>query len=220
MFPDPPVTPGLFFSFEGIDGSGKSTQARMLADALRAAGEEVVAVREPGGTPLGERVRSLLLDPESEITPRAEALLFAAARAELVADVIEPVLARGAHVIADRYTDSTLAYQGAGRQLSADISLEGLNQIATGGRMPARTYLITVSLLEAARRRQSRLADRMETPGDAFRERVSAAFDALAEEYENRIVTLDGREPAATLHRRIRMDALGLIGTNRRGPSA
>lgn len=216
MFPAPRRPTGLFFSFEGIDGSGKSTQARMLADALQAAGEDVVSVREPGGTVLGEQIRSLLLDPSAVVESRSELLLFAAARAQLVATVIEPVLKQGAHVIADRYTDSTIAYQGAGRQLGGSVPLDMLNSIATGGTEPARTYLISVGLAEAARRRSARALDRMEETDETFRGRVAEAYRQLADQHPERIQNLDGMLPAAVLHRTIRLDALDLIDRTKR----
>lgn len=206
------TVPGLFFSFEGIDGSGKSTQARMLADALRARGHTIVTVREPGGTALGERIRALLLDPASEIVPRAELLLFAAARAQLVDTVIEPALAQGHHVIADRYVDSTDAYQGAGRQLNESVELDALHQIATGGRLPDRTYLVLLSVKEAQRRRQNRAADRMEQPSEGFWERTTSAYQQLSESPTPRVLTLDGAQSVPAIHRVIREDALALIG--------
>ena len=127
-------TGAVFVTFEGIDGSGKSTQAALLAAALRAEGREVVETREPGGTPLGERIRDLLLG-DGEIVPFAEAALFAAARAQLVADVIRPALDRGADVVCDRFVDSSLAYQGLARGLGLDAVLE-LNAPALGGLLP------------------------------------------------------------------------------------
>lgn len=211
MFPDRPLRPGLFFSFEGVDGSGKSTQARLLVDTLREAGHRAEAVREPGGTALGEQIRALLLNPDSEINPRAELLLFAAARAQLVADVIEPLLASGTHVVADRYTDSTVAYQGAGRQLAHLIRIDDLNDIATGGRMPDRTYLIMLSREESARRRARRSADRMERTDDAFSARVADAYAHLAKQSAGRVVTLDGLQPVPVLHAAIERDALAHI---------
>src|ERR687895_1464138 len=141
----------MFITFEGVDGSGKTTQAALLAEALRAEGHDVVATREPGGTELGERIRELLLDGGS-VAPWAEASLFAAARAQLVDEVIRPALARGADVISDRYIDSSLAYQGLARGLGVERVLE-LNLLATGGLLPDKTFLLLVPLGEAASRR-------------------------------------------------------------------
>jgi len=213
---DSPTVRGLFFSFEGIDGSGKSTQARMLAVALEAAGERVVAVREPGGTTLGEKVRAVLLDPTSEIVPRAELLLFAAARAQLVDTVITPSLLSGNHVIADRYVDSTTAYQGAGRGLGTGEALDGIQVFATDRRMPDRTYLISLPIAIAARRLSLRAVDRMEQPDDDFRERVSDAYDRLSTENLDRVVVLDGLAPARDLHQVILDDALTSLAVSRR----
>lgn len=205
---------GLFFSFEGIDGSGKSTQAQMLVDALRASGETVVAVREPGGTPLGESIRSVLLDPGASITPRAEALLFAAARAQLVETVIDPALLAGKHVIADRYTDSTTAYQGAGRNLGP--SVEAVTAFATWGRLPDRTYLVALSPSEALRRRSAREADRMELMSDGIRVRIAEAYSRIAAESSGRIMIVDGSGMPDAIGQSIELDARHLI-TKREG---
>ena len=199
----------MFFSFEGIDGSGKSTQALLLGDALERMGGRVVRVREPGGTVIGEQVRMLLLDPTSRIADRAEALLFAAARAQLVEEVIEPALQSGAIVVADRYVDSTSAYQGGGRHLGE--SVDDVSAFATNGRMPDRTYIVALSLEAAATRRSARAADRMEQPTDAFRQRIAASYERLAAAYPTRILEVDGRLTADALHEIILQDAQRLI---------
>jgi len=179
----------VFVTFEGLDGSGKSTQANLLAEALAGDRRDVVATREPGGTELGERVRELLL-AEGEVSPWAEAALFAAARAQLVEEVIAPALERGADVICDRYLDSSLAYQGIARGLGLDRVLE-LNLQAVGGVLPDRTFLLLVDPVESARRVGSE-GDRIEREGDDFRARVDAAYRQLAEVFPERIQTIDG----------------------------
>jgi dTMP kinase len=165
---------GLFVTFEGIDRSGKTTQARMLCDAL---GELALAVREPGGTPVGERVRELLKDPAADIGPHAEALLFAAARAELVARVIRPALDDGRVVVSDRFLDSSLAYQGAARGLGVD-EVARINRWATGGLLPDLTILLALDPVAAAARGAE--DDRFESEGAGLQQRVMEAYERLA----------------------------------------
>jgi dTMP kinase len=190
----------VFVSFEGLDGSGKTTQVRLLEERLRGEGIDVVATREPGGTELGERVRELLLHA-GDLAPWAEAALFAAARAELVAEVIRPALARGATVLCDRYVDSSLAYQGIARGLGLERVLD-LNLTAVEGLMPARTFLLLVDRATAAARIDSQ-PDRIEREGDAFRARVDAAYRELADRYPDRIVAFDAAGQADEVAERI-----------------
>jgi len=190
----------MFVTFEGLDGSGKSTQARLLAEALAADGRDVVATREPGGTEVGELIRELILGPR-DIAPWAEAVLFAAARAQLVDEVIAPALARSADVVCDRYIDSSLAYQGIARGLGLDRVLE-LNLHAISGILPDRTYLLVVDAEEAARRRGDP-GDRIEREDDGFRKRVAEAYEELAAVFPQRIVTIDGMRPAGEIGREI-----------------
>ncbi len=191
----------MFITFEGIDGSGKSTQTALLAEALRTEGREVVSTREPGGTALGEQVRVLLLG-DGSIAPWAEAALFAAARAQLVAEVIRPALARGADVVCDRFLDSSLAYQGIARGLGVE-AVFGLNRAAVGDLLPDRTILLVVPLDEAGGRASSR-PDRIEGEGPGFLEQVDRAYRNLAERFPERIVALDGTGEPAEVARRIR----------------
>ncbi len=166
---------------EGGEGVGKTTQWRQLALALRDEGREVVAVREPGGTAAGDRVRALLLDPEAPLAAETEALLFSASRAQLVREVIQPALARGALVLVDRFLLSTYAYQGAGRGLPM-AALRSINAVATAGLVPTCTMLLTLPLAEAMARMAARgAADRMEREDGAFHARVAQSFiDALS----------------------------------------
>ncbi len=195
----------MFVTFEGIDGSGKSTQAARLAEALRARGREVVSTREPGGTRLGEEIRALLLDGGA-VSPWAEAALFAAARAQLAGEVIRPALARGADVVCDRFLDSSLAYQGIARGLGVDAVLE-LNQLTLGGLEPDRTFLLALPAAEAARRETGR-PDRIEAEGLAFLARVGAAYEELAARFPRRIVVLDATLPADELEATVLEDVL------------
>jgi dTMP kinase len=178
----------MFVTFEGLDGSGKSTQADLLRRRLEAEGREVVATREPGGTPLGEHVRELLLRGDA-MTPWSEAALFTAARAQLVEDVIRPALDRGADVICDRYLDSSLAYQGLARGLGIERVLQ-LNLEATGGLLPDVTFLLLVDP-EDSHARLGEERDRIEREDDDFRARVDAAYRQLAELFPRRVVALD-----------------------------
>jgi dTMP kinase len=190
----------MFVTFEGLDGSGKSTQAALAAASLAEGGREVVATREPGGTALGERVRELLLDGP-EMTPWAEASLFAAARAELAERVIRPALARGAIVISDRYLDSSLAYQGVARGLGIERVVE-LNA-AVADLLPDRTFVLLVDEATAAAR-LGRKPDRIEREGADFRAAVDAGFRAVAERFPERIVVLDGARPRDELAAQVR----------------
>jgi dTMP kinase len=195
---EPPHRPGLFIAFEGGEGAGKTTQARMLAIWLREQGFDVVATREPGATKVGMRLRALLLDTaHAGMSPRAEALMYAADRAEHVASVISPALARGAVVITDRYIDSSLAYQGAARGLRTE-DVAWLSRWATGGLVPDLTILLDLPP-QAGLGRRARSADRLEAEPSEFHERVRAGFLAQARAEPERYLVLDATRPAAEL---------------------
>jgi dTMP kinase len=185
---------GLFVAFEGGEGTGKTTQARLIAIWLRDQGYDVVATREPGATKIGMRLRALLLDTaHTGMSARAEVLMYAADRAEHVASVIDPGLRRGAVVVTDRYIDSTLAYQGSGRGLPYQ-DLARLNTWATGGRLPELTVLLDMAP-EAGLSRRARSADRLESEPAEFHHRVRDGFLALAQANPSRYLVLDATQP-------------------------
>ena len=174
------MSPGRLIVLEGAEGAGKSTQLRLLAERCTALGQTVVAVREPGGTVLGDEIRRLLLDPASDVVPRAEALLFMASRAQLVEREIRPALAAGATVLVDRFFLSTYAYQGVGRGLPA-TDLQQANGMATSGLVPDVTLLLVLPVSDGLARAARRGArDRMERAELSFHERVASAFDGFA----------------------------------------
>ena len=191
----------MFVTFEGLDGSGKTTQLELVAQLLRDEGREVVTTREPGGTPVGELIRDVVRHQPEQIAPWAEAALFAAARAQLVEDVIRPALDRGAAVLCDRYLDSSLAYQGIARGLGVDPVLQ-LNLHATNGLLPDRTFFLALDLQES-RRRGGDERDRIEREDDAFVARVDAAYRELVERFPQRILLVDGAQEPEALARMI-----------------
>ncbi len=186
----------MFVTFEGLDGSGKTTQVELLQARLEAEGREVVTAREPGGTALGEQLRALVLHGD-EMTAWAEALLYAAARAELVAEVVAPALARDADVILDRYLDSSVVYQGIGRGLGLEAVLE-LNLLAVDGLLPDRTFVLALDSASAAARVGER-PDRIERAAESFHASVAAGYERLAELQPERVVLLDGTLPPERL---------------------
>lgn len=180
---------GLFITFEGNDGSGKTTQILKLRDWFESRGREVVRLREPGGTPIGEKIRALVLDKSNhEMCDVAEMLLYAASRAQLVHEVVKPALARGAIVLCDRFVDSSVAYQGSGRQLGSAV-VQDVNRPAVAGCMPNLTFFMDIDADSAMSRRNAtgEDADRLELQHMDFHRRVYDGYDRLAEEFPDRI---------------------------------
>ena len=191
---------GLFITFEGVEGAGKSTQAALLRDALQRAGLRVRALREPGGTPVGESIRALLLSEKDPVTLQAELLLFLAARAQLVEMVIRPRLSAGEIVICDRYIDSTTAYQGYARGNDLEL-VQKMNEFATGGLNPDITFLLDLEPTVGLNRQKDR--NRMEAEGLAFHERVRHGFLAIARAEPQRVTVIDAARPAIQLQEMI-----------------
>jgi dTMP kinase len=187
---------GRLITIEGLDGAGKSTLAQGLLGALGERGVRVELLREPGGVVLSERVRALVMDPSLTVDPRAEALLYAAARAQLVRERLRPLLDAGAFVLLDRFVDSSLAYQGAGRELGTE-PVRAINLFATGGLAPDRTLLLCISPAEGRARQDVRATepDRLELENDAFFARIAAAYGDLALSEPERIRVLDASLP-------------------------
>ena len=192
------VSRGRLITIEGLDGAGKSTLIEALRDALAAAGVEPVrCLREPGGVPISERIRELVKDPGLAVSERAEALLYAAARAQLVAELLSPLLAAGTWVLLDRFIDSSLAYQGAGRALGiADV--RAINHFAAGELVPDRTLLLRVDPLTGRRRQRDRAQepDRLEREDEQFFGRVAGAYEELARSEPQRIRVIDAEQTA------------------------
>lgn len=185
---------GCFITFEGVDGCGKSTQARLLADRLVGEGHQVILTREPGGTPLGEKIRTLLLDPHNgEMVSECEVLLYLAARAQHVHEKIMQHLSSGAIVICDRFQEATFAYQGYGRGVDREM-LGAMNLFASGGLAPDLTFIFDIPIETAFKRLESmnRAKDRLESEGKCFFERIRQGYCTLSAEAPERIVMLDG----------------------------
>jgi dTMP kinase len=201
---------GLFIAFEGGDGAGKSTQVRLLAQALRARGRTVTVTRQPGGTELGAAIRDLVLHGD-HVSPRAEALLFAADKAHHVDQLVRPALAAGEVVVTDRYTDSSVAYQGAGRDLGA-AEVHDLQMWAVDGLVPALTVVVDVPSAEGRRRRDG-THDRLESEEDGFHEAIRQHFLAMAAGHPDRYLVVDGTEPPERVHDAVlgRLEGMGLV---------
>ncbi|HLP22601.1 MAG TPA: dTMP kinase [Microbacteriaceae bacterium] len=205
---------GIFITFEGGDGVGKSTQAAMLETWLRAHGHRVVRTREPGGTEIGEQLRAIVLHHPGHIAPRAEALIYAADRAHHVESLVRPALERGDIVLQDRYLDSSVAYQGAGRVLEAG-EVRNLSLWATEGLLPDLTILLDLDAADARVRLDSadKPFDRLESEASSFHERVREAFLGLAEAEPQRFLVLNAAEAAEAIHEAIRARVADLIAT-------
>jgi dTMP kinase len=201
------VTTGRLITVEGLDGAGKTTLVAGLTRELAARGRELLVLREPGGVELSERIRVLVKDPELSVDPRAEALLYAAARAQLVAEQLVPLLESGQWVLLDRFVDSSLAYQGAGRELGID-AIRALNELATGGLRPDRTLLLRIDPVAGRARIGDRRPDRLEQEPEAFFQRVADAYDELAAAEPERFAILDATQPPE----RVLAEALAAIG--------
>jgi dTMP kinase len=196
----------VFISIEGIDGSGKTTQAKLLAADL---GDDTVLVREPGGTAAGERIRELLKAPGLELDPLAELMLFCAARAELVAEVILPAQEAGRDVVCDRFSDSSAAYQGVGRGLGSE-RVEEICDLATGGVWPDLTILLRIDPKRAAERIGRRRADRFEEEGIELQRRVAQGYDEVARRHRERIRVVEADSDRDTVHAAVLAEVKGV----------
>ena len=194
----------LFITFEGPEGSGKSTQLKLLEEWLGERGHDVLATREPGGTSISESVRAILLDPaNTEMRPVTEILLFSAARAQIVAQVIRPHMERGGVVLCDRYADSTLAYQGYGRGLDLD-TLRAITAFATGGLVPQLTVYLDIAIEDGLRRKSAQEWNRLEAQTLAFHRRVREGYLEMAAAEQERWLVLDAAQPIADVQSAIR----------------
>lgn len=203
----------LFITFEGPDGSGKTTQIRLLAQSLAERGYQALITREPGGTPIGNAVRTILLSPEyGEMSPRTEALLYIAARAQIVHEVIRPTIAQGTIVLCDRFGDSTLAYQGYGHGQDVD-ELRTIINFATGGLRPDLTLYLDVDVSTGLQRKQPNLWDRVEAYDIAFHENVRAGYRALIAADPERWAVIDGEESIEVIHQQVLAHVLERLET-------
>lgn len=203
---------GIFITFEGIDGCGKSTQTALCREWLESLGKTVLLVREPGGTKIGEKIRGLLLDKNNDgMAPMTELFLFEAARAQIVEETIKPALEEGKAVICDRFFDSSFAYQGCARGLGAEM-VSRLNMDATGGLAPDITFFLDISVEKAIMRREGRGGekDRIESAGDSFQEKVRKGFIRAASE-DKRIVTIDASDTPEVIFKQIQEKIEALI---------
>lgn len=207
----------MFITFEGIDGSGKSTQVHRAAGWLRTQGHDVQVVRDPGSTQVSERIRTLLLDADVQMCGRAELFLFAAARAQLVEERIRPALRRGAVVLSDRFYDSTTAYQHGARGVSTIEWMRDLHRESTNGLVPDRTYIIDVPVPVADARRHGSEGDRMEREATSFRERVRSAYHMIAQQDPDRVRLVEGDQNEEQVHIQVREDLAQLLSSTNVG---
>ena len=202
---------GIFITLEGVDGCGKSTKGRYLAEELTAAGREVVSLRDPGSTDISERIRAILLDPEVEgMVHECELMLFEAARAQLTREVIMPALERGAVVVCDRYCDSTFAYQASGRGLSEQL-VRDANAMGSCGLAPDRTIVFDLEVDESFERATRHGTDRMELDGEPFQQRVREGFLRLAAEEPGRVRVVNAHGEKLEVYARMRAELIDLF---------
>ena len=201
---------GYFITFEGGDGAGKSTQIKMLREHLEAKGFDVILTREPGGTDIGEKIRGIILDPENkEMDPVTEAMLYAASRAQHVAQVIKPAIEEGKIVICDRFIDSSIAYQGFGRGLGDSVSI--INSYAVGEYMPDKTVLLKLKPQIGSKRISGREKDRIEQEAVSFHQTVFDGYEALEKMYPERIVGIDASGTIEGIHEIIKTEIDSLL---------
>lgn len=206
------MSKGLFITFEGIEGSGKSTQANLLVAYLKSRNLPYILTREPGGTPISEAIRSILLDPHyREMKPETELLLYSASRAQHTGELILPALQAGKIVICDRYYDSTYAYQGAARELDFAL-IDTITRFATYGRSPDKTFLLDLPVDSGLGRITSRQLDRLELEKAEFHHKVREQFLLIANKYPSRYIVLDALESRETIHQKIVSILLPYIG--------
>ena len=196
---------GLFITMEGIDGSGKTTQINLLNDYFKQKGFDVVLVREPGGTIISEKIREIILDIKNkDMTYVTEALLYAASRAQLVAQVIVPAIKKGAIVLCDRFVDSSIVYQGVARDLGVDV-IKNINNVATGGLQPDITFFLDLQYKEAIKRKkEQKKLDRLESEKELFYKNVYNGYKMLLDENDNRIKNIDATLPIEDIYEKIK----------------